>query len=95
MALLCRHQSDAQAPKPSPDECFSSIKDVKGCFDAVKDALKGHYKGLGKECCHLIDSLADGFLPIIFPGKPVIVYLVKAACHIKAACDFKDACDVN
>lgn len=84
MALLCRHQFDAQAPVPSPDECFSPIKNVKGCLDAVKDALKGHFKGLGKECCHIINSLADGCLPIIFPGKPFIVLLVKAACNVNS-----------
>ncbi|KAL1205948.1 hypothetical protein V5N11_018026 [Cardamine amara subsp. amara] len=105
MALLCRHQSEAQAPiqsetqapiqsetqapVPSPDECFTPIKTVKGCLDAVKDAFKGHFKGLGKECCQVIASIDDGCLPIIFPGKPFIVFLVKAACNIKAACDFK------
>lgn len=83
MALVCLHQSEAEAPTPSPEDCFSSIKNVKGCLDAVKDALKGHFKGLGKECCHAINGLADDCFPIVFPDKPYFAFLVKAACKGK------------
>lgn len=82
MALLCGHQSEAQAPIPSPDECFSSIKKVQGCLDAVKAATKREFKSLGKDCCHAINGLADDCFSILFPGKPYIALLVKAACDI-------------
>ncbi|CAH8271134.1 unnamed protein product [Arabidopsis lyrata] len=82
MALLCHHQSEAQARKPSPDDCFSSIKKVQGCVDAVKAATKGDFKGLGKDCCHAINGLVDDCFPIIFPGKPYIVAPVKDACVV-------------
>ncbi|KAG7550690.1 Prolamin-like domain [Arabidopsis thaliana x Arabidopsis arenosa] len=80
MALLCHHQSEAQAPIPNPGDCFSSIKNVKGCVDALKAATKGHLKGLGKDCCHAINGLADDCFPILFPGKHYIAVLVKDAC---------------
>ncbi|CAH8257040.1 unnamed protein product [Arabidopsis lyrata] len=82
MALLCHHQSEAQAPIPNPGDCFSSIKKVKGCVDAVKAATKGDFKGLDKDCCHAINGLVHHCFLILFPGKPYIALRVKDACYI-------------
>ncbi|EOA22019.1 hypothetical protein CARUB_v10002542mg [Capsella rubella] len=76
VALLCSHQSEAQPPVPSPDECFSPIKKVKGCLDAVKAVTEGDFKGLGKDCCHAINGLADDCLSILSPGKPYIGHCI-------------------
>ncbi|CAN8256266.1 unnamed protein product [Cochlearia groenlandica] len=83
MALVCHHQTKAQEPNPSLEDCYSPIMKVKGCLDGVKFATKGDLSGLGKDCCHAINGLSDDCLSIIFPGKPYIVFMVKALCKTK------------
>lgn len=83
MALICRHQSEA-IPFFSPIfgrrlSCLLAIGEVKGCANAINDALKGHLKSLDKKCCAAITDLVDCF-PIFFPGRPYIGFLVIAAC---------------
>ncbi|XP_010492322.1 PREDICTED: uncharacterized protein LOC104769740 [Camelina sativa] len=82
IALLCCHQSEAQAPIPSPNGCYSSIMEVQGCLDAVKAASKGDFKGLGKDCCHALNGLSDECFLDLFPGMFYIVVVVKAICNI-------------
>ncbi|VVB14537.1 unnamed protein product [Arabis nemorensis] len=81
MALVCRHRSEAQETKVSPnDNCLRSILSVKGCFNAVKAAFGGDIKGLTKDCCHVVNGLAEGCFPVVFPGTPFTRLLVKAVC---------------
>ncbi|CAL9244514.1 unnamed protein product [Arabidopsis halleri] len=61
-------------------DCLNSIKQVRGCSDAIGGILHWDFSHLKRACCEALEGLQDQCWFILFPHQPLVHAMVKGVC---------------